>query len=557
MSANYINSPIGLMTYFDDDSLYNFVKNMYTSSIVYLYNKGVKQEANYNTFVNNIPLDKFYFALQNYGDTKISEDFYNVFSEIFPHMQFHNSTEVTEYSFYNNDDKKFKMEISGTSIVHFMKIPLLYEGNTIYGYDGSSNRGFFYGHILKENSSDDYVSRAYFSIPFFNSDYTNFAILFITAIWNNSFKSLYVRRGNLASSSQNNIYLNYFKTMNSDPRPPKKDTDPYSEGGNTTTGGGTGTFDGTSTPVSIPNLPTLSAVDTGFITLFNPTLSEMKNLANYMWSDLFDLDGWKKIFADPMNAILGLSLVPVSVPDGGQKTVTVGNISTGVSMNKAGSQFVTVDCGSIEVKEYWGSYLDYAPFTKSELYLPYCGTHPIDIDDIMGKTIHVAYHVDILSGACCAYVQCGESVLYTFVGQCSVSIPITGNDWTNVVNGALTIGASIGTMVATGGASAPMATQTIASTAVNSLKPSVEKSGALSGMGGMLANQTPYLIITLPRQAVPENQNTFMGYPSFVTVTLSECSGYTEVDRIHLENVNATDKELDEIELLLKSGVII
>ena len=112
-------------------------------------------------------------------------------------------------------------------------------------------------------------------------------------------------------------------------------------------------------------------------------------------------------------------------------------------------------------------------------------------------------------------------------------------------------------MVATGGASAPMAIPGMAATATNSLKPTVEKSGAMGGMGGMLAVQNPYIILTRPKQAIPAYQNTFTGYPSFITKTLSECSGYTEVESIHLENVPATDGELQEINDLLKSGVII
>ena len=121
--------------------------------------------------------------------------------------------------------------------------------------------------------------------------------------------------------------------------------------------------------------------------------------------------------------------------------------------------------------------------------MPFVGIHPLKIDDIMGKPVHVVYHVDVLSGACCSYVKCGDSVLYSFVGQCSCSIPITANDWTNVINGAISMGTAIGSMVATGGASAPMAVPGMASTAVNSLKPSVEKSGAMGGMGGMLGVQ--------------------------------------------------------------------
>ena len=333
--------------------------------------------------------------------------------------------------------------------------------------------------------------------------------------------------------------------------------DPFGLGGYAGIGGGHGTFSGTGDSISIPSLPTLGAVSTGFITIFNPTASQLADLCSYMWSSsLFDLDTWQKLWADPMDAILGLSIVPVAVPNGGAVPVRVGNISTNVSMNRAGAQYVEVDCGSLAVKEYWGAYLDYDPFTKAEIYLPYIGTRPLSVDDIMNKTVHVVYHVDILSGACCAYVKCDSSVLYTFIGQCSSSIPISGSDLTNVINGVLTAGVSIGSMVATGGMSAPFSLPSLASTAVNAGKPNVEKSGAMSGTGGMMGVQTPYIILTRPRQALPEDQNKYTGYPSFITATLNDLTGYTEIEEIHLEGVPATDAELTEIIQILKGGVI-
>lgn len=336
------------------------------------------------------------------------------------------------------------------------------------------------------------------------------------------------------------------------------DDDPYAKDpdGESGAGGGTGTFDGTGDAINVPNLPTLSAVDAGFITLFNPTAAQLKNLANYMWSTGFDLNTFKKMFADPMDCILGLSIVPVAIPNAGVKTVNIGNISTSVEMNKAATQYVEVDCGTLNVREYWGAYLDYDPYTQAEIYLPYIGIRPLKVDDIMGKSVKVVYHIDILSGACAAFIKCDDSILYQFIGQCSSSIPITGNDWTNVINGVISIAGAIGSMVATGGATAPMAAGMIASTAVNSMKPNVEKSGAMSGTGGMLATQTPYLILTRPRQAKPKYQNKFTGYPSFITEKLDSISGYTEIESVHLENIPATEQELSEIENLLKSGVI-
>lgn len=364
----------------------------------------------------------------------------------------------------------------------------------------------------------------------------------------------------LNSYVYNNEFASLFRGLIKDYVPK---TDPFTEGGETGASGGGGTFGGGNTifggasdSIDIPPLPTASASAAGFITLFNPTLGQLNNLASYMWSDLFSLETFKKIFADPMDCILGLSIVPVKPASAGTSVVKIGNVSTDVSMNKTSSQYVAVDCGTIDVKEYWGAYLDYAPYTQCEIYLPYVGTKQISVDDVMNKAMHVVYHVDILSGACNAYVKCGDSVLYTFVGQCSSSIPISGNDWTNVLNGAISVAGKIGLAMATGGATALMSGLGAASSIISSSKPTVERSGAMSSTGGLLGIQKPYLILTRPKQALPENQNKYTGYPSFITMALSECSGYTEIDSIHLENMSCTDEEAQEIENLLKSGVI-
>lgn len=395
-----------------------------------------------------------------------------------------------------------------------------------------------------------------------NSPLCGIGLTFITSDNRMGYCRLYYNKSNSNlvwySSDNTTRIINW---LNSLPEPePENEDDPYNPGGESGTGGGTGNFDGTSDNVDIPSLPTLSAVDTGFITLFNPSLAELQNLANYMWGSLFDLQNWKKLFADPMDAILGMSIVPVAVPDAGASSVKVGNIDTGVTMNKASTQYVEVDCGTLNVNEYWGAYLDYSPYTKAEIYLPYIGTKPLATDDIMNKAVHVVYHIDVLSGGCTAFVKCGNSVLYEYIGHCSCSIPITGRDWTEVVNGVLNIAGSLGSAAA-GAASgnygaAASGIANAASSAINITKPIIERSGSMAGAAGMLGIQTPYIILTRPRQALPTNQNKFMGYPSFITMRLSSCSGYTEIESIHLEGIPATKQEIDEIESLLKGGVI-
>lgn len=362
-------------------------------------------------------------------------------------------------------------------------------------------------------------------------------------------------------------------------------TDPYSGAGDSGTGGGDGTFDGSSDPVPVPSLPTVGATDAGFITLYAPTTSQLKNLAYTCWVGLLD-DVWtnfRKLFTDPMDCILGLSVVPVSVPTSGTQDVAIGNIPTGVSMNVASQQYIEVDCGTVSfTKEsmnwHFGSYLDYEPYTKIAIYLPYIGVHQLNTDDIMGRVIQVVYHIDILTGSCIAFVKCGNSVLYQFNGACASNIPVNSLNYASTIENAIRIAVNIGTTVATAGASAPLSAgaegasagvktaQNVArgvsmagATAEGalSMKPSIGRSGSLGGTTGLMGNQIPYFIITRPRLCKPKNQDFYKGYPSFIQTTLGDLDGkgYTEFDTVILAGLYLTDTEKSELLNILAGGV--
>lgn len=353
-------------------------------------------------------------------------------------------------------------------------------------------------------------------------------------------------------------------------------TDPYAGAGDSTTGGGDGTFDGSSDPVPVPNLPSVGAQDSGFITLFAPTAQQMKDLAHFMWvNPVFDLSAFKKLFADPMDCILGLSVVPVTVPTSGTKNVNIGNLITTVTMNVASQQYIEVDCGTVTMDRYFGSYLDFEPYTKISLFLPYCGTHSLNMDDIAGKTIGIVYHIDILTGSCIAFVKCGDSVLYEFNGACGSNIPVNSLNFASTIENAIRIAVNIGTTVATAGASAPITGANAAaretarkigtgvslagSTAEGalSMKPNVSRSGALGGGVGILGHQIPYFIITRPRLCKPAKQDFFQGYPSFIQTTIGDLigKGFTSFTDIIISGQYLTDEEETELEYILESGV--
>lgn len=338
--------------------------------------------------------------------------------------------------------------------------------------------------------------------------------------------------------------------------------DPYQEAGDSEPGGGDGTFDYSGNPpggFDDFQLPTLSAVDTGFVTLYNPTISELQALSNYLWSNNFDLNTFKKLVNDPMDLFLGLSIVPVAVPDGGRSEVGIGLIGTEIYMTKAASQYVKFPCGSVAIPRFTGSYLDYDPYTTIEIYLPYIGVRTLKADEVVGSTLAVSYAVDILSGACVAWIDVDGHLTYTYMGQCATSIPIVSGDWTNLINGIISIvGSTVGGAVKGGiGGAIAGGVAASASVAVSDGKISVDRAGSISSAGGLLAHPKPFIIMSAPWLHKPAAQNTFEGYPAYITYQLGDASGYTEVEKINLQGVKATEEELTEIKGLLLSGVIL
>lgn len=333
--------------------------------------------------------------------------------------------------------------------------------------------------------------------------------------------------------------------------------DPYGPGGDSEPGGGDGTFDFESTPIDFQGLPTIGAMATGMVSLYVPSSAQLAALAGYLWAGAFDPDNFKKLFADPMDAIIGLQIVPVTAAEIGvsSATLAVGNISTGLSMPLATRQYVSVDCGSISVLPKWGAYLDYAPYSKLQLFLPYIGFVDISPDDCMNGTIAVKYSVDILGGTCTAQVKCNNHVLYEYSGSCSCQCPVTAGQYQNIALGALRL-AGAAASAATGNVLG--AASEAASAAIATVKPEIQRSGGIGGSAGLMGHQIPFLVLTIPKMCTPKDQHKQIGYPSFVTAIIGDLEGYIRVDTIHLTGIpGATLEDMDEIAQLLQGGVYV
>lgn len=374
--------------------------------------------------------------------------------------------------------------------------------------------------------------------------------------------------------------------------------------------GGGGEQDFTSEETPISSLPSVSAADTGFTRLFNPTLPQLQSFASYVWTDTTFWDTLKnqimQIIDKPMDYFISLNVLPCQVENTDQPVeVKLLFISTGKYMYGVTNQFTDVDCGYCKIPMQFDSALDNSPYTKVQLYLPYIGMVSLNADEVVGHIIHVTYRVDVFSGGCTAMVGvmdgATENIRYCYSGHCAINIPFTSANFSTYI-GALIQTAKLAGAVAAGAAGAmgvadaiaglpePKSSETrsvkenadgetmyakttvhhssgasmssivthgLVNTAASIMgaKPQIERSGTFSGNTGYLALRYPYIIMESPNLCTPNEYGTLNGRPSLQYLPLANLTGYTKVQQMVLNGFGATNPELDEIGALLKAGV--
>ena len=251
-----------------------------------------------------------------------------------------------------------------------------------------------------------------------------------------------------------------------------------------------------------------------------------------------------------MQAIIGLHKVYSPVQTSGVGTIKCGYLDSAVPSKLVSEQYTTVDCGSVDLQEYFGNVFDYPPYTEVSIYLPFIGIRQLDPSDVIRSTISVKYHIDVLTGACMAEVNvqrdAAGGTLYTFSGDAAVRYPVSSGSYMGIVSGLIGVATSVvsgNLLPALGG--------------VTRLHTNVDRSGSFTGNAGAMGSKIPYLVISRPQTAMADKFETLSVYLSNTYTTLSACKGFTHFKYCHVENLNATDAEKKEIERLLKEGVIL
>lgn len=368
-----------------------------------------------------------------------------------------------------------------------------------------------------------------------------------------------------------------------------EETDPYETIQESELGGGDGTLDWTSdeieptpdSPVNIPGLlePTSSG---GLINLYrvDGVLQDDTEWLRYFRDFLFDdglLSAMEKTNADIKSCIVSLKALPYSVEctQNAYKVILgkydnstwVPTVGAAVEAKKVTKQTQTLNLGSIEIKKFYGSYLDYAPHTKVQIFLPFIGVKELDTDEVMGKTLTLKYVCDNFTGLFTAHIYVDGQDLYNFNGSMAMELPISGIEYTNKLSGLLqTIGGAATTIggVATAASGNPLGIAAaiggigaMAQGAAGYNQGSVYKTSNLGLDWGWLGCRQPHLIISSPRLAQPRHRNGITGKATCRTVKVSNLSGYNKFADIHVDQVVCSDTEKELIKKALMGGFIV
>ena len=315
----------------------------------------------------------------------------------------------------------------------------------------------------------------------------------------------------------------------------------------------------------------IDAVNSGLVTIFNPSQNEIREFSNFLFSGITEdiAQFFKRLLSSPLDYIISLNMVHYRPATHNSAEIKFGGIGSGVAAMIVTDQYEIIDCGSQAIQRQWGSFLDYGGYTKARIYLPYCGIHDIDIDLTIDAAVQIQYVIDNLSGACVAQVVIThdrrysddrriKGTRYEFTGNVFEQVPLSAADYRSAINGVLTAMGGVGAVAAGN----PVSGVAAIASGVMSMKPTIQTASKVGSSFGYMGLQKPFIEVTRPNPSVPLNYPYREGYPTNIYAKLNDkrVSGYVKVEKgtFKYDKIDyITEEEGKELVDLLESGVFL
>lgn len=302
--------------------------------------------------------------------------------------------------------------------------------------------------------------------------------------------------------------------------------------------------------------------------------ADLISLQNWIFSETF-LTDIRRLWNDPAEYLINLSLYPFNgymhdVNNVTTSKISIGNLTSEISAYQMGDGYsAKFNGGSFKLSEYYGSYLDYAPYTSAEIYIPYIGYKPLNINDVMGKTIDLIYVVDWDTNMLTATLLVDDRPLTMYSGAFGVKLAISGTNANQVAEtiarGAVNIISNVGMTVANaatgnipGAIGRGMTTVGGAMGTAMDIQISPRQFGAPTPLTGLYNTQVPHVIIHRPIAAEPTDFKAQNGYSASYSAPVSSFEGYLQCNSVKLSGGSTmSETEQNEIISLLKGGIYI
>lgn len=302
-------------------------------------------------------------------------------------------------------------------------------------------------------------------------------------------------------------------------------------------------------------------------------IENLRALVSYVTTSTF----WNNsnlLFTNPSDYVASLRLYPFNTAEyfnewGADYPVAIkfGNQTSSIYGAPLYPHTTKYELASFSVNRKYNNFLDFAPYTKLELYIPFFGFINLDVNMVMGKDLKIYLSIDFDSGSgqifICVNENEQETLIQTINGQVGFDIPlgasnVNENAKTMMANALTFAGGTITSIVTQNPLAMMMTGLTAVKGGLDALQERISKGGASSGKSAFVNPSSLYLIRTTPNPTTEQTAYAHTkGIPLQEERRLIDLKGFTIIRDVHCSGfTGATKNEIDEIETLLKNGVI-
>ena len=279
---------------------------------------------------------------------------------------------------------------------------------------------------------------------------------------------------------------------------------------------------------------------------------ELRKLSQFLWSSSF-FDNVLLVNNRPIENIISLKAVIGSASTtGASQVLTLGNVASTVNVIPC-AETITINVGGITIPKKYNNFLDFEPYTKVQIYLPFYGTAMLNSSLVVGRRIDIVYIIDVITGTAKISIKHKNKTLYEYKTTCACDLPLTSSNRASVEMGYISSGLGMGVSLASGNVIGAVAS----GLSMAQSQFSSNTNGNVSGVVDFHDSRMVTVMVDRPVYSDLKMFNKTHGRMCNLSKTLKNLKGYTKcADNVQLP-FNCLDKEREMIIELLTSGVIL